>query len=54
MLTFTIIGFEFRMPMGRVSGYVESALRDCGACALTVKIKRFNFIQLEEDIEKKG
>lgn len=40
--------------MGHVSGDVESALRYCGDCALTVKIKAFNFIQLEEDIEKKG
>ena len=41
------------MPVGHVSGGGESAVECCGQCALNAKIKGLNFIQLEQDLEKR-
>lgn len=41
------------MPMGHVSGNIESAFGYCGGYAIKTKIKGLKFIQLEQDLEKK-
>lgn len=41
------------MPVGHISGGGESAVECCGQCALNAKIKGLNFIQLEQDLEKR-